>query len=111
MQNSVKKCRIPSWFDGQEKVACPCDRRNARIDDDDFRPELTRLPYIAGRDRCALGDIRATDPNHARLRNIRPWIRGPIDAKRLLVTGRGAYHAKATVIVNIGSLQADARKL
>ena len=88
LQNAVEECRVAAGLHGQKQVAGASDRRDARIDDDDLRAELAGLPHVARGDRCALGDVRAADPNHVRFRDVGPGIRGPIDAERLLVARR-----------------------
>ena len=66
VQNAVEQRRIASRLDRQEQVAGPRDRRDARIDDDDFRAVLARLPDIVGGDRRALGDVGAADQDRRR---------------------------------------------
>ena len=95
----------------QIQIAGAGDRRDARILDDDLRALLARLPDVVGRDRRALGDVRAGDPDHVGADHVGPRVRRAVDAERLLVRGAGADHAQPAVVVDERRLQADAREL
>ena len=90
---------------GQEQVACPRDRSNARILHDDLCALLARLPDVVRRDRRAFGDVRAGDPDDVGADHVRPRVRRPVDAERLLVGCAGAHHAQPSVVVDVGRLQ------
>ena len=66
VQDAVEQGDVAARFDGQEQVAGPRQRRDARIDDDDLGAVLARLPDVMGGDRGAFGDVGAADPD-------RPW--------------------------------------
>ena len=96
---------------GRIQIARARDRRDARILDDDLRALLARLPDVVRRDRRALGDVRAGDPDHVGADHVGPRVGRAIDAERLLVRGAGADHAEPAVVVDVRRLQADAREL
>ena len=85
VQDAGEEGGVAARLDGQEQVAGAGERRDARIDDDDLRAVLAGLPDVVGRDRGALGDVRAADPDHLGLEDVAPGIGGPVDAERLLV--------------------------
>ena len=58
VQDAVEERDVAARLDRQEEVAGARDRRDARIDDDDLRAVLARLPDVVRRDRRALGDVR-----------------------------------------------------
>ena len=64
VQDAVEQRDVAARLDRQEQIAGAGDRRDARIDDDDLRAVLARLPDVVGRDRRALGDVGAADPDH-----------------------------------------------
>ena len=64
VQDAGEQRGVAAGLDRQEQVAGAGDRRDARIDDDDLRALLARLPDVVGGDRRALGDVRAADPDH-----------------------------------------------
>jgi hypothetical protein len=111
VQDAVEEGDVAPRLDRQEQVAGAGDRRDARIDDDDLRPVLARLPDVVGRDRRALGDVRPADPDDLGLRDVRPRVGRAVDAERLLVPRRGADHAEPAVVVDVLRLQADAGEL
>ena len=115
---SIIRCRTPAksaasrpGLDRQEQVAGARDRRDARVDDDDLRARLARLPDVVGGDRRALGDVRAGDPDHLGAEHVGPRVGRAVDAERLLVRRAGADHAEPAVVVDVRRLQAHAGEL
>src|SRR5262249_2394927 len=104
MQNSIEESNVSSRFDRQEQVTSASNRCNARIDDDDFRAVLSRLPHIVRGYRCALTHVRAANPDDFGLEYVRPGIGGAVDAEGLFIRGGGADHAKSSVVINIRRL-------
>ena len=111
VQDAVEERGVAARLDRQEQIAGPRDRRDARIDDDDLRPVLAGLPDVVGRDRRALGDVRAADPDHLGAEDVAPGVCGAIDAERLLVARRGADHAEPAVVVDVRRAQTHAGEL
>ena len=64
VQNAVEERDVAAGLDRQKQIAGAGDRRDARIDDDDLRAVLARLPDVVRGDRRALGDVGAADPDH-----------------------------------------------
>jgi hypothetical protein len=58
MKNAVEERHVAARLDRQKKIAGASNRRNARIDDNDLRTELARLPDIVGSNRRALAISR-----------------------------------------------------
>ena len=106
VQDAVEQRDVAAGLDGQEQIAGAGDRRDARIDDDDLRAVLAGLPDVVGRDRRALGDVGAADPDDLGGQNVGPRIGRAIDAEGLLVARRGADHAQPPVVVDVRRLQA-----
>ena len=69
--HSVEDADVAAGAHRDEQVCIARDRRHARIEHDELRAVIARLPEIVGSDRCALGDIRARDKNHLRFRECR----------------------------------------
>ena len=111
VQHAGKQRGIAPRLDREVQVARPRQRRDAWILHDDPGAQLARLPDVVGRNRRALRDVRARDPDHLGPDHVRPRVGGPIDAKRLLVRGAGADHAQAAVVVDVRRAETDARKL
>jgi hypothetical protein len=111
MQNAVEERDIAPGLDRQKEIARARDRRDARINDDDLRAVLARLPHVVGRDRRAFADVRAADPHDLRAENITPRICRAVNPERLLVARRCAHHAQATIVINVRRLERDAREL
>ena len=111
LQHAGKERRVASRLHRQIQVAGAGGGRDARILDDDLRALLARLPDVVGRDRRALGDVRAGDPDHVGADHVGPRVGRAVDAERLLVRGAGADHAQPAVVVDERRLQADAREL
>ena len=76
-----------------------------------LRAVLARLPEVVGGDRRALGDVRAGDEDHLRLRDVAPRVGAAIDAEDLLRRGRRRHHAEPAVVVDVGGPHGHAREL
>ena len=111
VQHAGEERRVAAGLDRKEQIARARDRRDARVLHDDLRALLARLPDVVGRDRRALGDVRAGDPDHLRADHVGPRVGRAVDAERLLVRRAGADHAEPAVVVDVRRLQADAREL
>ena len=75
---SIIRCSTPAnsaasrpGLTGRIQIAGARHRRDARVLDDDLRALLARLPDVVGRDRRALGDVRARRPRSPRLPTCR----------------------------------------
>ena len=102
VQHAVEDADVAARAHGDEEVGGAGDRRHARIEHDELRAVLARLPEIVGGDRGALGDVRARDENHLRLRDVAPRVGAAIDAENLLRRGRRRHHAEPAVVVDVG---------
>ena len=111
MEYSVEERDVAPRLDGQEEIARARNRRDPRVDDDDLRASLSRLPHVARRDRRTLGDVRAGDDDELRLRDVRPRIGRAVDAESLLVGGARAHHAQAAVVVDVPGPESHAGEL
>ena len=111
LQHAGEERRVAARLDRQEQVARARDRRDARVLHDHLRALLARLPDVVRRDRRALGDVRAGDPDHVGADHVRPRVGRAVDAEGFLVRGAGADHAEPAVVVDVRRLQADAREL
>ena len=89
VQDAGEQGGVAARLDRQDQVAGAGERRDARIDVDDPGPVLAGLPDVARRDRGALGDVGAADPDDLGERDVAHRVGGPVDAERLLVAGRG----------------------
>src|SRR5215467_8969516 len=105
MQDAVEKRNVASGFDWQKEVAGAGNRRDARVDDDDFRAAFARLPDIVGRNRRAFGDVRAADPDDLRAQDIAPWVCRAVNAEGLLIARRRADHTEPPVVINVWRFQ------
>ena len=110
VQHAVEDADVAARPHGNEQVGRSRDRRHARVDDDQPPAILAGLPEVVGRDRRALGDVRAGDENHRRLRDVGPRVGGAVDAQDLLRGRRGRHHAQSAVVVDVGRTQRDARE-
>jgi len=111
VENAVAEGDVPAGLDRKEQVAGAGDRCNARIDHDDPRAVLPRLPDVVGRDGGALRDVGAADPDDLRADQVRGRVAAAIDAERLLVPDPGADHAEAAVVVDVRGLEAHVGEL
>ena len=71
VQHAVEDADVAARAHRDEQIGSARDRRHARIEHDELRAVLARLPEIVGGDRRALGDVRAGDQNHLRLAECR----------------------------------------
>src|SRR4030095_1205038 len=94
MEDAVKQRYVAPGLDWQKKIASSRHRCDARVNDNDLRPVLTRLPDIVSGDRRAFGDIGAADPDDFGFENVRPRISRTVDAEGFLVTCRRADPAQ-----------------
>ena len=106
MQHAVEQGDVAARLDRQEQIAGARNRRDARVNHDDFRALFARLPHIIGRNRRALGDVGAANPHHFGFMNIGPRIGRAIHAERFFVARARAHHAQTSVVINVGSLEA-----
>ena len=94
-----------------EEIRRAGDRRHPRIEHDQPGAVLPRLPQVVGRDRRALGDVRAGDEDDFRFRDVTPRVGAAVDAQDLLRGRRRRHHAQPSVVVDVGGPQRDAREL
>ena len=111
VQHAVEDADVAARAHRDEEVGGAGDRRHARIEHDELRAVLARLPEIVGGDRRALGDVRAGDEDHLRLRDVAPRVGAAIDAENLLRRGRRRHHAEPAVVVDVGGAHGDPREL
>ena len=112
VEHAVEHADVAAGAHRDEEIGGARDRRHARIEHDQLRAVLPRLPEVVGRDRRALGDVRARDEDHLRLRDVAPRVRAAIDAEDLLRRGgRRRHHAEPAVVVDVGGAHGDPREL
>ena len=111
VEHAVEHADVAAGADRDEQIGGARDRRHARIEHDQLRAVLPRLPQVVGRDRRALGDVRAGDEDHLRLRDVAPRIGAAIDAENLLRRGGGRDHAQPAVVVDVRRSHRHAREL
>ena len=105
MQHAVEDADVAARAHRDEEIGGARDRRHARIEHDELRAVLARLPEVVGGDRRALGDVRAGDEDHLRLRDVAPRVGAAIDAEDLLRRRRRRHHAEPAVVVDVGGAQ------
>ncbi len=111
VEHPVEDADVTARAHRDEEIGGAGDRRHARIEHDDLRAVLPRLPEVVGRDRRALGDVRAGDEDHLRLRDVAPRVGAAVDAENLLRGSGGGHHAEPAVVVDVGGSQGDPREL
>ena len=111
MQDAVRERAVPSRTHGQEEIRRAPDRRDARVDDDDFRARIARPPDVVGEDREALREVRAGEDDDLGEGDVAPRIRGAIHAERHAIRRARGDHAEAAVVIDVRGLERDAREL
>ncbi len=111
VQHAVEDADVAAGAHRNEQVGIASDRRHARIEDDQLAAVLARLPQVVGGDGSALGDVRARGQDDLRFGDVGPGIGAAVDAENLLRRGPGGHHAEASVVINVGGPQSNAREL
>ena len=80
VQHCVEHADVATGLDRDEEIDRAGDGREPRVEHDDLRTVLARLPDIIGGDRRAFRHVRARDEQHFRLGDVAPRISRPVDA-------------------------------
>ena len=101
VQHGVEQREVGAGPNRQIEIGVACDRRHARIDNDQPSAALAALPQVMRRDGCALRRIRSGDHDDVRDGKVGPRVGCPIDTEREFVGGAGRDHAQPSVVVDV----------
>ena len=89
IQDSVGDCNISSGFELEMQIALPRRRCFTRVNDNPNAAVVALFPQKTVQDRESFRAIRARNNQNFGVRNIRPRIRGAVNAKRFIISGGG----------------------
>ena len=111
VQDRAVERGIAARPDRQMQIGGARDRSQARIDDDELRAVVARLPQPVSERRKRLADVRAADHHHFGMREVGVIVRAAVEAERFLVSRAGADHAEPPIVIEIARLERDSGEL